>query len=333
MKKKLLATLLAATMVAGLVVGCGTGKKDANSAKSANSTETGTEVVSEKSDSTETTETEEEHKYGTKSKAYSYKDKVSAKTLTDKGWVKCEANGLSFYAPKECNTYSTTNGTNSLCIVGLNEDLYNDVEENTAVYGATDLYAVCVIDASSTFKSDKDSKDSTESTEADNRVVIKNGVFTKGETEKLIPTVLSDEETSYKVMFDNDEMIMYQLDDSAAYLGFIYGTTNIVEIIFDPASYEDIYEIKPQYGKQATSDSTESTESTESKLELKDIKGRTGYLSGKYLDAYKSAVTEGEIGKLAYKKGYFMNDELEAALIMTIERTSKESSNTESSNK
>ena len=133
-------------------------------------------------------------------------------------------------------------------------------------------------------------------------------------------------------MFDNDEMIMYQLDDSAAYLGFIYGTTNIVEIIFDPASYEDIYEIKPQYGKKATSDSKDSTESTESKLELEDIEGRTGYLSGKYLDAYKSAVTDGEIGKLAYKKGYFMNDELEAALIMTIERTSKESSNTESSN-
>ena len=336
MKKKLLATLLAATMVAGLVVGCGTGKD----AKSAKSTENGTEVVSENSDSTEATEIKEEHKYGTKSKAYSYKDKVSAKTLTDKGWVRCEANGLSFYAPKECNTYSTTNGTNSLCIVGLNEDLYNDVEENTAVYGATDLYAVCVIDASSTFKSDKDldkSVDSTESTEADNRVVIKNGVFTKGETEKLIPTVLSDEETSYKVMFDNDEMIMYQLDDSAAYLGFIYGTTNIVEIIFDPASYEDIYEIKPQYGKKSTSDSKDSTakdstESTESKLELEDIEGRTGYLSGKYLDAYKSAVTEGEIGKLAYKKGYFMNDELEAALIMTIERTSKESSNTESSN-
>lgn len=326
MKKKLLATLLAAAMVAGLVGGCGTEKKDAKSTEVG-----GTEVVSDNTESTETTESTEEHKYGNASKAYSYKDKVSAKTLTDKGWVKCEANGLSFYAPKECNTYTNTSGTNSICIVGLNEDLYNDVGENTAVYGATDLYAVCVIDASSTFKSDKDSNkesvDSTETTESDNRTVIKNGVFTKGETEKLIPTVLSDEDTSYKVMFDNDEMIMYQLDDSAAYLGFIYGTTNLVEIIFDPAAYEDIYEIKPQYGKQTTSDSTESTESTESSIELKDIKDRTGYLSGKYLDAYKAAVTEGEIGKLAYKKGYFMDDKLEAALIMTIERTSKETAN------
>lgn len=323
MKKKILVTLLTATMVAGLV-GCGKGSTDGT--ESLKGSTSGTEVESvdttEEVDSTDS----ETSKYGSPSEAYSYKDKVSDKTLTDKGWVQCEANGLSFYAPKECNTYTNTSGTNSICIVGLNEDFYNDVDETTATYGATDLYALCVIDASSTFKSDSESE-STESTEEDDtRVVIKDGVFTKGETEKLIPTVLSDEDTSYKVMFDNDEMIMYQLDDSSAYLGFIYGTTNLVEIIFDPAAYEDIYEIKAQYGKQSVSDSTESTEeSTEesSGLTLEDIEGRTGYLSGNYLDAYKEAVPKGEIGKLAFKKGYFMNDETEAALIMTIARTSK----------
>lgn len=323
MKKKVLSALLVTTMLLGLVSGCGANKTDSTETVSnADSTE-----VAETVDDTESTEATEEHKYGNPSKAYDYKDKVSAKTLTDKGWVQCTSNGISFYAPKECNTFTNESGTNSICIVGLNEDLYNDIDENTAVYGATDLYAVCVIDASSNFKSDKEAeKDSTESTEEDTRVVIKNGVFTKGETEKLIPTVLSDEETSYKVMLDNDDIIVYQLDDSSAYLGFEYGTTNLIEIIFDPAAYADIYEITPQYGKQAVTDSTESTESTES-MTLEDIKDRTGYLSGNYLDNYKEAIKDGKVGKVAYKAGYFMDDQLEAALIMTLEKVNTESVN------
>lgn len=334
MKKKVLAMLLALTMVGGLVSGCG---KTSNKKASTETTETAKATDSTESASTETDSTES--KYGSKSDAGKYvdSDTVGEDTLKKAGWVKLSSNGLSFYAPKECNTYANDSGNSSICIVGLNEDLYDKGDENTVIYGATDLYAVCKIDASGTFKSDKDtdSKDSTsekaDSTETeDSRVAIKNGVFTKGETEDLIKTVLNDDSVKTKVFLDNDEMIIYQLDGCSAYLGFIYGTTDLIEIIFDPAAYKDIYEIKAQIGEASTdsTDSTESTESTESSSQkLTTVKGKTGYLSEQYLDQYKSANAKGKVGKVAYKAGYFMDGEKEAALVKTLSRISKESSN------
>lgn len=337
MKKKVLAMLLALTMVSGVVSGCG--KTDTNNSTEKKATETAKEDSTEKADSTEADATETTSKYGVKSDAGQYvdSDTVGEDTLKKAGWVKLSSNGLSFYAPKECNTYAKDNSNSSLCIVGLNEDLYDKGDENTVIYGATDLYAVCKIDASGTFKSNKEKAKDEKSTETeDNRVAIKNGVFTKGETEDLIKTVLNDNEVKTKVFLDNDEMIIYQLDGCSAYLGFIYGTTDLIEIIFDPAAYKDIYEIKAQIGKVPATDtenkeSTENTESTENKEattpKLATIKGKTGYLSEQYLEQYKSANEKGKVGKVAYKAGYFIDGEKEAALIKTIARVSKEEAN------
>lgn len=338
MKKKVLAMILALTMVGGALSGCGkTVTKNSTEKKATETAKEDSKDSTEKADSTEADATETTSKYGVKSEAGQYVDTVGEDTLKKAGWVKLSSNGLSFYAPKECNTYAKDNSNSSLCIVGLNEDLYDKGDENTVIYGATDLYAVCKIDASGTFKSDKDkAKDEkSDSTETeDNRVAIKNGVFTKGETEDLIKTVLNDNEVKTKVFLDNDEMIIYQLDGCSAYLGFIYGTTDLIEIIFDPAAYKDIYEIKAQIGKVPATQSTESKdnkESTESKEastpKLTTIKGKTGYLSEQYLEQYKSANAKGKVGKVAYKAGYFIDGEKEAALIKTIARVSKEESN------
>lgn len=344
MKRKIVGIMLTVAMLSGLV-GCGDNKGEKKDVKSTEvvSTETSeTNLGTETEDSTE----EETSNYGKDSKALDYKDKVTEKTLTDKGWTQLSSNGISFYAPSECNTYTKTNGNSSLCIVGLNEDLYNDVDEKTtAVYGATDFYAICVIDASESFKSDKeedkDKKDTTE-TEEDTRTVIKNGVFTKGETEDLVSVVLNDKDVKTNVMVDTDDLVIYQLDNSSAYLGFMYGTTNIVEVIFDPAAYDDIYKITPSKGTISSEDdeNTENTEATENKEDssdktdtedkeqkLTEIKGRDGYLSAQYLEAYKSELPDSKVGDIVYKAGHFLDDETEAALIVTMTKASKEVKN------
>lgn len=342
MKKKILATMLVLSMVGGCLVGCGdkgntvdgTEVEDVVTSTEeydiSNEEVEGTETT-ENTDTTDTTENKEEGQFGRASKAYDFKDKVSAETLTKEGWTQITSNGMTFYAPKECNTYTSDNGNSSISIVGLNEDLYNDMAEDVTLYGATDFYAICKIDASATFKNadEEDTKgkeDSTEEEEEDYRTPIKNGVFNKGETEELLPVVLNADGIETKVMLDNDDFILYQLDNSSAYLGFMYGTTDIIEIIFDPAAYGDIYSIEAEKGikeeteeSEETKDTEEGTEATEEpSMKIEKIKDRDGYLSEKYLDVYKESNPQGKVGEVVYKSGYFLDDEKEAALIMTM---------------
>lgn len=285
------------------LMGCG-GTKDKDKVDNTEVVES-TEVIFNDLGETETTEvdtnTTEEMQYGTTSNASKYIDKVSEETLTKEDWVRLESNGISFYAPKECNTFKDESDGSSICIVGLNEQLYEeqakkaenakdteqDEVDTASTYGATDLYAMCVIDASSSFTTKGEAQaDSTELEEETVTKELTGGVFTKGETDDLVPFILNDDSVTTTTFVDNDDLVIYQLNNQSAYLGFIYGTTNLIEIIFDNAAFSDIYEIE------------------------------NGYIGANYVDSYKEQV--GEVGKVAYKAGYFLDEQKEAALVTTI---------------